>query len=507
MDSRRFLSLFALLLMLGAGGLAQAQDRLTLFTPVTGTIRSGETESWTLQAAEGGMLSFHLRATSGDLDPVLEVRSGSSVLVRNDDYQYPESGDALLQSVTIPRTGSYTVTVSGYGDTAGDYELVVLAGFATLALQETFEDESRWSSEGDALEMVTGDNRIALIVAGAQERGLALYQGDETQGSQYIHVEIPEISGPQGWTVGLAARQQASGDYYLYSLNERGQWRFSLRTGDNEQVLRDWSEHPAIIAGQTTFSLGLLVNEGSFEFFYDGHLVGRLTDTTLAEPHQVGLMAESAPTAGSEVTAQFQNLVITTPLDDAPAPQNLLSSGQTAVVQELQRHRLIPAEGSMGLVVPESFVTFNRPGVNELLLGGSQTFRTFALGTTITWEISTPNLAAGCGLVLRSDDEDHYLLAYLDQTGAYGLAQREGDHFEPGIYGEGLALADGPQRLVVIGHDDALMYYINGQLVGRLESAATAGAIGNAVVNFDPTITSCQFQNTWVWNWDTENAE
>ena len=36
-----------------------------------------------------------------------------------------------------------------------------------------------------------------------------------------------------------------------------------------------------------------------------------------------------------------------------------------------------------------------------------------------------------------------------------------------------------------------MLYYINGQLVGTLDSTEVAGTIGNAVVNFEANITSC----------------
>jgi hypothetical protein len=156
----------------------------------------------------------------------------------------------------------------------------------------------------------------------------------------------------------------------------------------------------------------------------------------------------------------------------------------------------------MGLVVPESFITYNRPGVNELALGGDQIFEQFALGTTVTWEIAQGDLPAGCGLLLRQEDATHYWLAYLDQTGAYGLSERVDDRFEPGIFGNRLNVEAGLFRLLVIASNEQLLYYVNGQLAGTLKTPPAAGGVGNAVINFEPTTTSCQFSDTWVWTWD-----
>ncbi|MBZ0304160.1 MAG: hypothetical protein K8J31_30775 [Anaerolineae bacterium] len=502
MDALRNLAALGLLLTLTVrAAQAQETETLPLFTPVTGTITSGSSDQWVFAGADGAMLSFDLEAKSGDLDPILTITSSAGALVMsNDDYEYPESQAARLEGITLPRTDTYTVTVSGFGATQGDYELTMQAGFARLSYQDSFEDETRWKADSDTLQLVFGNHRMALILSDAQQRAAAIYTGNAPWDDQYIHIDVPELTARGTWRVGLMARVQDDQAYYLFSLNDQGQWRFSLQTPDGERVLRDWSSHPAIVAGQTTFSLGLLANGTGFDFFYNGQLIGRLSDDSLIEPGQVGLMIETGSALDSELTAQFQNLTITTP-GDPIVPQQLLTGNAPVMTQELQRRRLIPADGEMKLIVPESFVTFNRPGVNILPLGGSETYRTFALGATLTWEIATPSLPAGCGLILRAAGQDDYLLAYLDQTGGYGLSQRRGSTFEPGIFDQGPEPGSGPHRLLVIANEDHLLYYVDGQLAGMLDSPAASGTIGNAAVNFESTTTSCQFTDTWVWSW------
>ncbi len=498
----RFGRLLAAIFLLGLGiHTAQAQTELTLFAPVTGTLNSGAEDRWTFQAADGAMLSFRLQTTNGDLDPIMTLTgSAGNVILSNDDYDYPDTSDALLEGITIPRTDNYTLTVTGFGDTSGSYELTMLAGFAEIARQESFEDDSRWQTDHDTLEIVVGSSRLALLLTGASERGIVTYDNDLWD-DHYVTIDIPEVNTRGNWQIGLIVRYQDAENYYLYNLNSQGQWRFIIHTAEGERPIRDWSAHPAIVAGQTQFSLGLLANGMGFDFFYNGQLIGRVADQTITGPGRVALMIETPADIGSELVAQFQNLVITTPLD-AAVPQTLLTGNASVMVQELQRRRLVPSAGEMGLVVPESFVTYNRPGVNELPLGGSSTYRTFALGTTVTWEIAPQNLPAGCGLILRSGEASSYFLAYLDQNGGYGLSRRIGDHFEPGLYGEGPTPGSGPHRLLVIANESQLLYYINGQLVGTLNSTATDGVIGNAVVNFEATTTSCQFSDTWVWTWE-----
>ena len=481
---------------------AQAQEALAYFVPVTGTLSSGAVDSWTFSAADGAFLSVTLRATNGDLDPMLTISDpGGNRIFSNDDYT-PDTRDARLEGFTVPGTDIYTLEVSGFGTTAGDYELTILPGFADLSVLETFTDEANWSSDNDTVEIVFGNNRMALLLAGVQEQAVATYAAEDVARDQYVQVDIPEVSGANGWQVGLIVRQQAADTYYLYSLNYRGEWRFSVNAPEGQTVLRDWSMHPAIVAGQTTFSLGLLANETSFEFFYNGQLIGRLTDATIPEAGAAAVHVATPAQPGSEVVAQFQNLAITIPAPEPLTPQQISTGNSTVMIPELQRRRLIPPSGTMGLIVPESFITYNRPGVNDLPLGGDQTFENFALGTTVTWEIAERDLPVGCGLLLGRADATHYWLAYLDQTGAYGLSQRVDDRFEPGIFGAGLNLETGLFRLLVIASGEQLLYYVNGQLVGTLETPPAAGGVGNAVINFEPTTTSCQFTDTWVWTWD-----
>ncbi len=497
----RFIGTIATLVLLITLQSVQGQELLEYFAPVSSTLASGATDSWTFSAADGAMLSATVRATSGDLDPIVTIRDGSgNLLFTNDDYA-ADTTDARLEGFTIPRTDIYSLDVSGFGTTAGEYELTLLPGFAELNHFETFADETIWQSDHEQLEVVFGDNRLALLLTGIQERASIMYSA-ETVRDHYLQVEVPEIIGADGWQVGLITRQQSGNTYYEYVLNQRGEWRFAVNTGDGQIILRDWSTHPAIVAGQTTFTLGLLAAETSFEFFYNGQLIGRIIDDTISEAGSVALLVATPPTAGSEVVAQFQNLAITTPTPEQIIPQQLATGNSTVMIPELQRRRLIPTAGNMGLIVPESFVTHNRPGVNELSLGGDQTFDQFALGTTVSWEIATPDLPAGCGLLLGQTDPTRYWLAYLDQTGAYGLSKREDDHFEPGIFGTGLDLEAGLLRLLVIVNDQQLLYYVNGQLAGTIETPSAAGGVGNAVINFEPTASSCQFTDTWVWAWD-----
>ncbi len=478
---------------------------LALFTPVTGQIENGEPQDWTFSAASDAVLSFKVEAASGDLDPVLEIVDNvGNVLIRNDDFNYPDSHDAMLEAVTIPRTDTYTARVSGFNSSSGEYTLTMLAGFADIGHSENFNAASNWRAQGEGLDIDIADGNILLALAGVQQTGVALNRDMPTLADFYAQVAVSIVDSQSGWIVGLTARQQDDETYYLLEVNNSGQWRFTIHTGEGERVLRDWVAHPAIGVERTDFTLGLMAQSGGFDFFYNGQLFGQVADTTLEDAGSVGLAAATTDSLTSSTAVQFDDLTITVPLVVNRAtviPQQLILNPPQAMVRELEHRHLILAGGQMSLTVEESFVESSRPGVHPFILGRGTTFTNFVLAATVSWQTLAEG-AAGCGLIFRSADDSHYTLAYIDQTGGYGVSQREGDTFEPGIFGENRAWVGGTRHLLVIANGDTVHYYIDGYYVGTLENTASEGEIGNAVVNFDPIHTSCQFDDTWVWRWE-----
>ena len=489
-------------------GHARAQDSGTLipFTPVTGTITGGESSTWTFTAAEGTVISVMAEATSGDLDPLVRITNSSGAeLIANDDYNYPDTRDALLEAVTLPRRDTYRVIVSGFGSTAGDYRLTLHIGFTDLTQTVTFDDETPLEATNPALIRNISGGQLGLQIGGTQQRGIVTRAEGAEMIEFYARTRVTEITGRSGWLVGMTARQQDARNYYLFQVSHQGQWRFVVRTPLGDRVVRDWAAHPAIAAGEITFSLGILATSSGFDLFYNDLFLNRVSDTTLTEAGRVGLAVETTGALDSEVTALFDELYVTTPLlvDDQPViPDRLIVSRDGRVmVQELQRRHLIPDAGAMRLQVPESFVTFNRPGVNRISLGGGQTFSSLAMASLVEWEIAGSGLV-GCGLVVRGASDTRFTLAYLDQTGGFGVSERQDETFAPGLFGTDTTLTGTTHHLLVIVDGAALRYYVDGRYAGSVDIDATMGSVAGAVVNFETATTSCTFRDTWLWSWD-----
>jgi hypothetical protein len=502
---RTFIIIAFAAMLLGLARLAQAQGTLQPFQPVEGRITPGSSQDWTFTVADGAIISLVARATSGDLDPVITLRNrANTVIIHNDDYDYPANQDAVLEAITLTRRDTYTVTVSGFGDTAGSYLLTMQPGFADMAVDGVFDTSADWRGASDDLVIDSGADQLALLLAERQQRGAALYSAPLPE-AFYAQADVLEVSGREGWFVGMTFRAQDTDNYYLYEIDHRGQWRVVAHASGQDRVLRDWTTHPAITAGHTSFRISVLARGTSLEFFYNDLLLGRINDSALAEPGHIGLSVATTGAVDPETIARFAALRVTTPLDAYGEPviphQIIVSNNANNMIQDLQRRGLIPTQGRLSLTIQQSSASLNRPGINEILLGGGQTFRNQAVGTSVSWQ-SQQDGAVGCGLILRAQDRTHYTLAYIDQTGGYGISRRADDTFEPGLHGQNPALAGlTSHHLLIIADEDTLHYYINGELAGSTQTPAVEGALGSATVNFEPIPTTCQFTDTWLWSW------
>lgn len=495
-----------LLILLGAlipFARLNAQTILTPFTEIAGSVTSAGSQTYTFTAQSGAVVSLLARAVSADFDPILTLSDQAGrILFSNDDYNYPASRDALLEAVTLPLNATYTVTVSGYGESAGDYALTLLPGFgAQISLEEFNRDGWRGSGETRANRV---SSTLAVTTSGANSSG-TVFNDDVVAPSDFMaQVDVIDVDNPSGWTVGLVARRTDT-SYYLYEVNDEGLWRFSRADDGALTVIRNWIPHPSIVPGVTTFTLGVMANGVGFDFFYNTAYVGSANDDHLSGAGAVGLAVGTTSSLPSETDARFDNLVITTPAEvdgERIIPQQIPVGEGTALVLALKRQNMIAPNGVMALTLPESSVQYARPGVNRLMLGRGATYTNFALGGIVEVAGGLSTAAAGCGLVLRFSDDSHYTLAFIDQTGGYGVSQREGDDFLPGLFGERDTIGQGRHHLLVIANGDALHYYVDRQYVGTMNNPAVEGEIGIAVVNFEGITTTCSYTNLWLWEWN-----
>lgn len=485
---------------------AQAQDsrELSPFVTFEGQISDpNEAETWTFTALAGEVVSLLVEG-DGSFDPVLLVLDDSgNTMIANDDLAYPSNRDALVEAITLPRTGTYTVQVSGFDEMTGTYALTLLHGYADIAYENAV-DNAGWAAAERGLE-IEADDTLTVSARGINISGAVQNPRLSTVDDAYAELTVGTIEARNDWEAGLVLRQQGS-QHIRVKVNARGQWQASFASGSTVAVIRDWTAHPAIVPGETNFVLGVLAIGSAFDVFYNGQFIGQFIEPQAASSGRLGVVIGTADAIESFTEVRFDRLTITRPLlaNGAPIfPQQLIPGSTSQLIQELERRRVIPAGGRNALTVNESFVDSVRPGIALLDLGRGATFSTFAMGTTTRLNVNSGDGPTGCGLLLRRTGESTYTVAYIDNSGAYGLSERAGETFDPGIFGETPAFAaNTEQSLLVVATADRLHLFVNRRYAGSLRTEAIAGEVGNALVNFEASNATCNFTETWVWAWD-----
>lgn len=479
----------------------EAQTILQVNTPVIGEIRSaGSTQSWTFNAVREAVYSFYVEGQGG-FDPVLTIEfENGTVVISNDDAIYQRERDALLEAITMPQSGAYQVIVGGYGNATGEFTLTILPGYADVVLENGF---NTWESGNQELNLETDADQMTLNLEGIQQSGHVY--ADVRLDDFYAETRFTAVQNRNSWSAGLVLRRQSTADYYSVLLSSEGVWRFLVIEDGQERVIRDWTPHPAIVAGQVDVTFGVLAHNAGFDIFYNNQFVGSVVDDTIADPGAVGVVIATANALDSQVNMTFADFIVTAPVsifNQSVFPQELVRGSGSIVVQELERRRLIPAGGQMVLNVAEGFRESRSPGVQLQPLASGTLFDNLAMSSTVTLEITNDEAISACGVYIRSEDAENYMVAYLDNRGSYGVSQRRGDTFEAGLYVEDTTwdVAE-PNELLIVVNEDRLFYYINGRYAGDLEIEPVEGSVGNVVVNFDPVDAVCRFADTWLWRW------
>jgi hypothetical protein len=494
----------ALLLVACCAVNLQAQTQLAPYVPVDGLLAPQTAATYTFSAREGTILSFLAQGRDSALDPRLTLYlPNGSIAASNDDYDYPDRTDALIEAFTVPRTGTYTLEVAAVGQTSGEYRLEMFEGFPTIVLQDNFSqttDVTPLGSPANPPQALNGSLRLAA--SGIDQRTIARHPRSRYQ-DFYATVRVASINHRGGWIVGMMLRQQDDDSYYTLELSDSGVWRFRLAHDGETRTLRDWTNHPAIVASQTSFSLSVLANGGGFNFFYDGQFIGAVADTTLLTAGASGFLAATRSAADSSVQVDFDDFFVTVPTlvnNERIIPGNIVQGSGSNVARQLQNASLIPIGGELVFELAESFASAPVAGVTTVPLARGSTFTNFVLSASVSMQTNRQGIG-GCGILGRAKDES-YVLAYADTTGGYGLAERAGSAFTSNAFGQ-YSAPRVETWLVLVAVGDKVHLFVDGVYFSTLAFPAADGSIGSAVVNFDVLETTCRYRNIWLYRWQT----
>ncbi|MCY3834178.1 MAG: hypothetical protein OXG85_14285 [Chloroflexi bacterium] len=499
--------LFCLICLMGSLITLRAQDSvLRIGSVVEGSLAAGETRRYALTALELTLASLRVEALTEGLDPTLTILDGAGeMLISNDDYDYPEALGAAIQAFVFPRTSTYTIAVSAFGDGAGAYRLHIQPGYDRVALRESPVDSANW-------EVVYSDASVNISEASVfalEMRGLARSAGMvglhfPIESDLYFEVAFDQVNSPSVWQVGLLFRYLSPSRYHRLLLSKRGYWRVDRVDGDSVTPLVNWKTHPAIAAGARSFRLGVLVSGQHYDIVYNGQVVGAAWDRAPLQAGSLGIALNTDERTGGAMSFVVAETLVTTPTrvdGKVLFPQRLLASGYYALAQALARQQLVPVGGEVKVAVPESSVRGAKPGVTRLPIASSFSFAQFAFGVSLTLDTYTEG-NGGCGLYFHFNDEDNYTLAYVTSQGDYGLSRRARDGFAPGIYDNRPAAAPGAHNMLAIVSDEVIHFYLDERYVGSLDSQPRIGGVGIATVNYDEVDTSCAFKDLWLLSLD-----
>jgi len=104
----------------------------------------------------------------------------------------------------------------------------------------------------------------------------------------YLAADARQVSGPDDGEYGLVFRQAGDSDYYIFEINNQGQFAVYLHQSDNWEALLSWNDSPAILAGGTNRLVALALGS-QFLFYINDQFVTNLDDARL-ENGKVGLL-------------------------------------------------------------------------------------------------------------------------------------------------------------------------------------------------------------------------
>lgn len=498
---------FCIVCLVAAISTSYAQDRtIQIGSAVDGELAAGETHRYSLTALEQTLVSFRVEVLSDALDPMLEIVDHTGrLVVSNDDYAYPDERDAAIQAFVLPRTSTYSISVSAFGESAGAYRLHALPGYDRLAQHETPVDSANWETVySNASVDVSESSLFALEMRGlARSAGLVgLHLPIESD--LFYEAAFDQVGSPTVWQVGLLFRYLSPSKYHRLLLSKLGYWRIDRIDGEETTQLKNWTAHPAIRPGETAFRLGVLVSGNHYDAVYNGQVVGSAWDRAPLAPGSLGIALKTDDRAGGTVSFVVAETLVTVPTrvnERLLFPERVVARGYYGIAAELARQQLVPVGGEIKLALPESSVRRARSGISRFAIASDFSFAQFAFGVALTIDVRS-ELNGGCGLFFHFNDDENYTLAYVNSHGEYGLSRRTRAGFEPGIYGNrGLSNASEHYLLVIVS-DEVMYYFVDEQYVGSLENIPRIGGVGIAAVNYDEVETGCKFDDLWLLSLD-----
>jgi hypothetical protein len=126
----------------------------------------------------------------------------------------------------------------------------------------------------------------------------------------FLSVETHQLDNPQAGEYGLVFRQSDESHYYLFEIDEQGEYAVFIYTPDGWEALIDWTNSPAIQPGETN-QLAMIARGDEFSFFINALPVAGYHDARLSSGN-VGLLV-GLSNAGEEASWEFDEFQLRIP--------------------------------------------------------------------------------------------------------------------------------------------------------------------------------------------------
>ncbi len=499
-------SFFILLILVSPGisrPFVRAQDdrALAFFDPVRGAINDATpAEDWTFVGLTDQVISLLVVGISGDLDPVLQVIGPDGTVVAENDDRDSLVTDAGLEALTLPADGLYTIRVTRYGATIGEYELTVTPGLTQLVRRDMFDqgDVSWVTPEGELVALSQGKLQMRISTPG--QTLMAFPPDAKPLQNLYFQTDARLLGSPGYAEFGLVFRAQGV-QSYQFKVNTDGQWTVLLQDGTSVYALRNWQSHPELTGSGWT--LAVLARDDNFSFYANGVLLGTLSDDRLSAAGAVGVMVSNRADQTEATTVLFDNVLITTRLASTYRGLPLAltewnNDDPIIVTAELADAGHLNLAPSRDLFIPNADMTAPIQNTWFELLGSDQTFyEDFILSAWVS--IVTNGSSAACGMVFRWQDARNLAMAYVDAAGGFGVVQASDAQLTTNAYDLSPMVKNEPNNLLIVAQGDHVTLYINGALVTQENVTPGLGRVGITLLNYEAVRTDCFWTNIWVW--------
>ncbi len=493
---------------------------LQLLQTASGNISDVTPEQrWAFNATSGQRLSVRMQATSGDLQPAIQLLDASGNLLATGTIT--SFRNATIDAFVIPKTATYTVSATRLaGTSSGAYNVTVLPGFSFLLLNNPTSANTPlhlWSDSNAVAHYADGKLELQLVAENAMTYSATLDRFG-TYKDLYIQTAVHSKQPNTYWQAGLlfrSASRDGSVQFYVYFINSDGKWKLAISQPAGLKSIQDWTALPD--KPQSDATIGILVKGNAITPFYNGQPIADLTDDTFSDGGGFGVAVGTSTAPNDNTQVQFDNFVVTIPADssvNAPiqVPDKLVNwqRAEDAILAELQQDHLVPNGGKLGLELKDkAFATNNGAlSIQYQPLAESMSFTDLVYSADVTWESSNDNV--GCALELRAADDNNFTIVYVDRKGGFGVRQVSAkdskDNPPPMYYNLSDAIIKtnkATNRVTAIAIGNSLILYINGTLAISMNVRQAAGGLRIAAYNYQQASSICQFTNLWLRSYDS----